>query len=453
VRCCLFVGVAPVKRLFFLLLLFSFSGVSSASTISYWSTASGTDPVLNAKRFSSGLLACKGFSGLATYQEIYWNYGQCPNGSGGSFGNVALTSNVNCQYGNTGLFCNTSCNSPSYMQAGQCVTPPPNPCAAKSGQATKWTSEYSSKSAYDSNPIRETASQGGCGVAVGSMQCATSGLTGKFGCWGTGVYSGQEQAPTVGGVANCAEPCQPPEPTTSDSSQSCTAPQVNNGTTSYTCNTESSASEFAGSNCAVGTVNGVTALHCTRPDYVPEAETNTRTDEVSETTNADGSKTTTTTSTTNNTYCQAGACTTTTTTTTTTSGTDAEGNPTGQQTTCTGDDCEEPEDPEEGEFPGSREMPDTAEAFPEIDPDGDTPDYGASSQAFFERLQSAPIVSALTSLTVPSGGSCNIGSAQLFGGSVSFNHFCDMAPQVLSGLRYLFLAIWAWAAIRLFFTA
>ncbi|WP_237562499.1 hypothetical protein, partial [Glutamicibacter soli] len=245
--------------------------------------------------------------------------------------------------------------------------------------------------------------------------------------------------------------------------QNCTAPAVNSGTTTYTCITESNANEWANSNCAVGTVNGVQGLHCTQPDYVPESDNKKREDKVTEVTNPDGSKTTTTTSTTTTKHCKAGVCTTTTTTTTTTSGKDANGNPTGTTTTCKGDNCDNPttpgkdeseeEDEEEGDMPAPFAPGEKGDYLPQIGEGDEAPTYSESLDNFTNRVSNAPIVRGLTSISVPSGGSCSMGSAQLFGGSVSFNDFCTMAPQVLAGLRYLFLAIWAWAAIRLFFTA
>ncbi|MOA42781.1 hypothetical protein D3C78_1648610 [compost metagenome] len=104
-------------------------------------------------------------------------------------------------------------------------------------------------------------------------------------------------------------------------------------------------------------------------------------------------------------------------------------------------------------MPGKVEGPEIGDALPKIGGDSEVATYAESAQAFYGRVGNSPLASALGTIEVPSGGSCNIGSASLFGGSVSFNHFCEIAPDVLSGLRYLFLAIWAWAAIRLFFTA
>lgn len=325
------------------LVFLSFSGVSSASTITYWGRYV-TD------HHSSALLACKQYGSYMQVGNINPTYASCYNNtppSGYVFNVTKFT--ANCPFGDSGSTCNASCNSPMTMVDGQCVAPPPNPCTAKSGQATTWRKEYDSQSAYQSSPIYETTSQGGCGVTDLTLQCGTSGSTGKFGCWGTGTYSGEPEEPTTGGgpIDDCGQTCIPPEPTASDSSRSCTAPQVNGGTTSHTCVTSSNSDQWSSSNCSVGTVNGVTALHCTKPDYVPEAGTTTKTDNTTQTTNPDGGKTTVTESTTTKTSCKAGVCTTSTTKTTTTTGTDANGNTTGESTECEGDKCDDPATPQD----------------------------------------------------------------------------------------------------------
>lgn len=479
-RLCQFVGVAPVKRFIFLLLLSS-SFQSFASTLITW-----TFPGANggSGNYSTPLSACRQGTQFpsryitksgSTQPYDGGDSANCNTAAGQYLGTVYKGSQ-SCPFGDNGTQCNASCDLPKIMSGGQCITPPTcdaskgetlvdgacvvtNQCAAKKDQTAPFIQKYPSFDAYKPSC---TGSVDGCAIDTcsGASQCGTNGETGEFACWGTGKYSGEQQAVSDGTALN---PPPIPEPTTTGSSQSCTAPAVNNGTTTYTCVTESNATEFASSNCAVGTVNGVQGLHCTKPDYVPEHDSKKREDQVSEVTNPDGSKTTTTTSTTTTTHCAAGACTTTNTTTITTSGKDANGNPTGTTTTCSGDKCDNPttpgkdeseeEEEEEGEMPAPFAPGDKGDYLPQIAEGDEAPTYSESLDNFTDRVSNAPIVRGLTSISVPSGGSCSMGSAQLFGGSVSFNDFCTMAPQVLAGLRYLFLAIWAWAAIRLFFTA
>lgn len=106
---------------------------------------------------------------------------------------------------------------------------------------------------------------------------------------------------------------------------------------------------------------------------------------------------------------------------------------------CTGTDCGD----EEG-------APIAGPATPELE-EQDT--YAETTQKFINRAKASPLVSGISGISMPAGGTCNIGAAQTWFGSIDFSSFCQLAPQILAGLRYLFLAIWAWAAIRLFFTA
>ncbi len=176
---------------------------------------------------------------------------------------------------------------------------------------------------------------------------------------------------------------------------------------------------------------------------------------------ADGSTKTTKTDTHDKVVCSGvGSCTTTTTKTTQVTIKDGNGNTTGQTTTCTGANCSQTGAGGLGDSDGDGaddcQKSDTCEGgpggpveMPELD---EQPTVAETTEAYFNRIKNAPIAQAL-SIVVPSGGSCAAGTAQTFFGSISFDSFCQLAPSVLAGLRYLFLAIWAWAAIRLFFTA
>lgn len=444
-----------MRNSFFGFLLLLLSCASSASTLTYWSAGGFRDetPQLSCKRFGAGAYAVDDMG-------YYW---KCRSGPTTAYSFLGNTNRVitDCPLGHTGTQCNStlpSCPSGTFDPvANTCPQAPVNPCTAKKDQPVGYK--------VSGDPVTgKTYVVDGCAVSSGGVWlCQTSGETGEKTCSTKGTYTG-EQGPASPELGACgAEECPKEPPTVTGQNQSCTAPAVNNGTTTYTCVTESNANEWANSNCAVGTVNGVQGLHCTQPDYVPESDSKTREDQVTEVTNPDGSKTTTTTSTTTTTHCAAGACTTTNTTTTTTSGKDANGNSTGTTTTCSGDKCDNPttpgkdeseeEEEEEGEMPAPFSPGEKGDYLPQIGEGDEAPTYSESLDNFTDRVSNAPIVRGLTSISVPTGGSCSMGSAQLFGGSVSFNDFCTMAPQVLAGLRYLFLAIWAWAAIRLFFTA
>lgn len=443
-------------RVYLLIAVLSVSSLfvqnASASTLTYHQL---NPPWTANLRSPTALAACQSYnpnvnasyrlSGNSCYRTIWGSE---------SFVGVINTYTSNCPLGhNTStLTCNSvlpTCPDGQAFNATTNTCPPPivNPCAVKTGTTSNFKKTYASFDDYQTLP--ENVSQGGCSLTIGSMTCGTSGDTGEFTCIGTGTYTGAELAPVEdGSITQTEEPTLPPTPpplaTTSD--QQCSS----TGANTVTCVTESSSTEYASAQCSVGSTGGATGLVCVKPDYVPEHAGKEQTVTTTTTQNPDGSTTTGTTTTTNNTHCTAGACTTTTTTTTGTKTTDANGNVTGESETCTGPNCEKPEDETEpGKLPASFKP----EAFT-VDTDLDEQEsFTASTQAFYNRIAQAPLVSALNNIEVPSGGACNIGSANLFGGSISFNHFCEIAPNILSGLTYLFLAIWAWAAIRLFFTA
>lgn len=301
---------------------------------------------------------------------------------------------------------------------------------------------------------------GGCKVDVG-----LGGSGGKCVFKADGTYACKFPVGYTGEVAESQSdmdelPEEPEPQKTADSEQDCSAwADAGNGTRSKSCTSTSTASEEGGSTCQRGDYN----MTCYKPTPTPESDTNIREDEITETSNPDGGKTTTTDSTTTNTHCLDGSCNTSTTNTSTTVITDGSGNVTGESSTCSGSNCTDPGADGDGEgdgpgeeetfvSPGGGEFGNASDALPSIGEDGDKT-YGEATQEYMDRIADSPIVSSITSISVPTGGSCSIGSASLFGGSVSFNHFCSMASDVLDGLRYIFLAIWAWAAIRLLFTA
>lgn len=183
--------------------------------------------------------------------------------------------------------------------------------------------------------------------------------------------------------------------------------------------------------------------------------------EIEEETLGDGTKKTTKTDTAKQVSCVGqNACTTTTTTNKTVSIHGADGSLQSTTGTCTGALCAGGTSPDgdgdglgdcTGTDCGDEEgAPIAGPATPELE-EQDT--YAETTQKFINRAKSSPLVSGISGISMPAGGTCSIGAAQTWFGSIDFSSFCQIAPQILAGLRYLFLAIWAWAAIRLFFTA
>lgn len=107
---------------------------------------------------------------------------------------------------------------------------------------------------------------------------------------------------------------------------------------------------------------------------------------------------------------------------------------------CTGDDCGEEE---EG---GGTEV-----AMPELE---EVDGYKETVQKFFDRASDAPIVQAVTGLSLAENSSCPVFSADL--GPLGFQNtaiFCELAPSLLLALRAALLAVYAWLAVRLFMMA
>ncbi|MBU1836635.1 MAG: hypothetical protein KJ834_11410 [Alphaproteobacteria bacterium] len=163
------------------------------------------------------------------------------------------------------------------------------------------------------------------------------------------------------------------------------------------------------------------------------------------------------------------SCTTSQTTTTTTTKKDSNGNTTSVGSTCTGSACPDKNgNPDgngdglgdcttgDGEFCGGGTGGDGDGSgggveSPELE---EVPEYADTVEGYFNRIKNAPIITAVTGITVPTGGSCPTYSASHeYFGSIDTGVFCDMGPDLLGMLKYLFLAMWAWVAIRTFMTA
>lgn len=155
-----------------------------------------------------------------------------------------------------------------------------------------------------------------------------------------------------------------------------------------------------------------------------------------------------------------GACTTTTTTSKTTIVKNADGSTQSQTGTCTGPQCASSGNPdsngdglgdctgddcgtEESGEPGSLDAPDLDEV----------PGFGESMTTFMSSISDAPIMTSVSSISFPQGGTCPRGGAAVPWGTINFDIVCDMSPSILNPLYYVFLAMWAFAAIKLYFTA
>lgn len=253
--------------------------------------------------------------------------------------------------------------------------------------------------------------------------------------------------------------CVLPDPTTQKDTKPCSYAWDTDGQRG-TCQSAQVEWQTEGEACDyVGSVNGQTTCVGKKPTsngIIIDTEIKT-------TANADGTTTQTKTDKATQTICNGSgvqSCSTHVTNNKTTVVKNGDGTTKSESATCTGANCPTGTNPDGngdglgdcvGDTCGEDEGGEYAPAvMPELE---ETDEIGEATSAYYARIRSAPIVQALTSISVPSGGTCPAGTAQTFFGPISFDSFCQLAPQVLAGLVWLFRAIWAWAAIRLFFTA
>ncbi len=191
----------------------------------------------------------------------------------------------------------------------------------------------------------------------------------------------------------------------------------------------------------------------------PTSDTSTVTTEVEKTVNPDGSTKTTKTDTATRTQCTGMKdCKSGSTTSTTSTSTDAQGNVTGSTSTCKGSSCADKNTNPDGDGDGLGDCVENCSngeggvtTMPELE---DVDDYGTTFSKFYDRAMASPIASSLGGLSFATSGSCpNVSYHTELVGTIDSSSFCQLAPDLLSKLRYLFLACWAWAAIRLFMTA
>lgn len=180
---------------------------------------------------------------------------------------------------------------------------------------------------------------------------------------------------------------------------------------------------------------------------------------ITETTKPDGSTETTKTDTADYVTCVGAKCTTSTTTSTTTTSKDGNGNTTSVSGSCTGPLCADKHgDPNgQGDGLGSCIGPNCSEGGGDGDGFeggelGEVKEFGESVEDFMERVGEAPIMQALQGLAFPSGGSCGFGAASTPIGNISLDGMCTNSHW-LDPLYPIFLAVWCFAAIRVFMEA
>lgn len=360
--------------------------------------------------------------------------------------------------------CDPECSSGQTLNpaTGQCDDD--NPCSDKVGSSSPFSISGNIGDSF-LTPVggsfvnSDSGCQSGCYGHTNSVKCnLKAGEPATYKCSGLLYFTGAQCSSGSTDVSSSDSPDPGPPDSSDDTDQNCTSWVSGPEGESRTCVSTSSSNrdgQMAGGDS---------------PSPTPESSTDVQTDTTTKTPNADGGTTITTESNTTNTYCNLGGCTSTTTTNTTTTTTDASGETTASSSTCSGANCDGVKDGTGtgtgdstgmagsfGDFEGPGICDPSAGCSPQLDTAselGDSvPSFGQTMESIHSGISNSPIMSSLASVEWPSGGSCPTYSLELFGGSMSMTEHCDVWSSVQSVLSSVFLAIWAFVAIRVFMSA
>ncbi len=365
-----------------------------------------------------------------------------------------LVTNGNIYDGIEVIRAGSGCTLPSVLNpsTGSCEAPEPDECEAKKDQSTTFTK---SGRAPDSYAIvlpqgllgpNQSACFSSCVVSTADQKCKVN-KAGQYTCQGVAYYTGQKC--TTGPEVDFTDSPKEPEPETITKDKPCQYIEQADGT--LRCDSEKS-TEKEGQHC--GEVNGVKKCVDTKPtkngiDIKTEVKTETK---------PDGSTTTTKTDTATHTTCSGiNSCTSTTTTTTTTTEKDANGKTNSISGTCTGAACPDKNTNPDGDGDGFGDCAtgDCSESgggplgSPELE---EVSGFGESTDDFVNRVGASPIFTAIDGISLNGSGSCSMSSATTSIGKISADSFCDNSHW-LDPLYYIFLAIHALAAVRVFLSA
>ncbi|MNZ27765.1 hypothetical protein D3C78_449870 [compost metagenome] len=453
-----------MRLLIFLLL-------SAAAKLSFAADYSWTVTNWGATQFSSPQAACEAYKQRAVSYGGNWIAGislsvskvnetqfKCSVGTantsptwGAASTGYANRSGDSCPSGKNYDSATGVCSCPSGMiedGLGQCVAD--NPCADLSGQIATTVENMGIAPPLSVGVNTVSACVNGCSVPMATqVACATSAKTWETSCLFKGFYDGlQCQASPGADPEPCVgDACLAPDPVTETEETPCV--YVEDAEGRKVCSSTSSTFNDGSQNCSE--VNGATQCF---PEIPPKSDTTEIDTTVKTETNPDGSTTTTKTDTATSTQCSgANSCTSSTTTTTTVISKSPSGETTGTTTSCSGDNCQGKGD---GEGDSGNCLPgqvcEEEEAVFESDELAEVPGFGESVGTFMSAIESAPLVASITTLDVPSGGSCNFPEGSTAIGTISMDSFCDLA-SVLDNLSAVFLAMWALAAIRILMSA
>jgi hypothetical protein len=350
----------------------------------------------------------------------------------------------------------------TYNQStGVCEGPQPTVCEADAGRTFPYSKTGTWPDAFitvqqSSGGLfygtQQTACSSGCQISVISPACKV-GTDGSYTCRGEALTTGAE---CVAGTGNSTDPgdptviegdttLPPPAPETIVDQIPC-AYGLDSAVGGLKCISSNSV-EKEGTTC--GIFNGVNV--CTTKQ--PVNDTTTIETTIVDTANPDGTTTTTKTDKATKTTCVGAKCESKESTTSTNTTKDGNGSTTSTSTTCLGEACignSETGGDTGGECLTDCEVSSSLE-LPSLD---EAPSFGATMTGFIDDIQEAQMIQAVSNLNFPSGGNCSIPTAQTdVIGTLDFNIFCDMAPQILDPLEAIFLVFWGFLAIRVLLSA
>lgn len=449
----LYFGGGDMRFLLFFL-LFSLP-LAAYSEDYYWIINSATTPQFpSAAAALSHMEANSPLSRFDVHQKLEnrWSYRTYRKSDGGytGFGSINRRG--------------SSCTEPNVYnpETGGCEPPPEpeNPCGDKVGQ-----SEPFSKSGTRGDGFYDTINVGGKNMGVTPDSACLGGCTAflnqscvftisanRYSCSGRAFFTGEQC--TAGPTSVDSSPTvREEDPEVTNDEEPCVYVQDAEGRSH--CVSKQSV-EQDGQNCGSAGPAGSEQVRCF-PKEAKRDESKIET-EVKETPTPDGGKQTVKKDVHTETKCTGNNqnCTTTTTTTTTTTKADGSGKTTSTVVTCKGPKCGEDgkgggggggggngSGNGEGEEEGGGSLPGN----------DDVPGFGESLGDFTAKIQGSPIVGAVSSISFPDGGSCNMPSTSVYMlGTISFDWFCQNA-NILDALYYVMLGIWALGAVRLFLEA
>jgi hypothetical protein len=353
------------------------------------------------------------------------------------------------------VFRHGDCTPPAVFDqaTGTCKTSEEDKCKSLSGTSKAFSKSGTAPDGYmvlvgKTAAAKQSGCFDGCLASTADQKCTTK-VSGPYFCRGTAWFTGEACDTSGTPGVDSSTSSEYPDPKQTEENKPCSYAPNSDGTQS--CTSEKS-KETEGQVC--GTVSATGEQICV--DKPPsknglQIDTTVKTE-----VDPDGGTKTTKTDKATTTQCSAiKSCTTSTTTVTTVI--NGKGNTT---STCTGANCPDKSTNPDGDGDGFGDCAtgDCGESGGGSDPGlskfDDVDDYGTTLQKFYEKATSSPLATSVKSLSIASGGFCTAQSYDLgYVGVQDASFFCTFLPQLLIPLRVVFLAIWAWAAIRLFMTA